>query len=174
MSKPQGHRKTLDDFYELCGSRRIWDSFSRPKWIELSDIHDGPDTTILVAEVADSKIMWTEPRDLDVRTMSFVIDDPTRPSISSDHGSPNVLFADASRMRLDATVFPNLARNGSAGSVDPELVRAMTTIQGGETLDRSELFKPLHQLQSSRGSGHPGGFVGQEVRGRVAPGDYSP
>ena len=53
--------------------------------------------SILVAEVADSGVVWSEPRDLDVRSMGFVINDPTRPSISSKHGSPNVLFADRTR-----------------------------------------------------------------------------
>jgi len=108
---------------------------------QFADFKDGLNTTIVAAEVADSGVIWTEPRDLDVRSMSFVIDDPTRPCIRSKHGGPNVLFADGTRERLDPAVFPNLSPNGSKAQVDPKILRAMTTIQGGESLDSSTLFK---------------------------------
>jgi hypothetical protein len=93
---------------------------------KLGDIHDGPASTILVAEVSNVDIAWTEPRDLDAETMSWTIDDPKRPSISSPHPSgPAVVFADASYRRL-GTYHP------------PEALKAMTTINGGEHVDPPE------------------------------------
>jgi hypothetical protein len=87
---------------------------------KLGDIHDGPGRTILVAEVSNVDIAWTEPRDLDVRSMSWTIDDPERPGISSPHDAgPAVVFADSSYRRL-GTFHP------------PADLRAMTTIDGGE------------------------------------------
>ena len=93
---------------------------------KLGDIHDGPANTILVAEVSNVDIAWTEPRDLDAETMSWAIDDPKRPSISSPHDlGPAVVFADASYRRL-GTYHP------------PENLKAMTTINGGEHVDKPE------------------------------------
>jgi len=42
---------------------------------------------IMVVEIADSDIPWMEPRDLQFDSMSFQIDDPAKPSISSHHAS---------------------------------------------------------------------------------------
>ncbi len=74
---------------------------------------------ILIAEVADSGINWMEPRDLDVSRMSFLLNDPSRPSISSrDSGGPGVLFADGQVDRLD----PSITRDA---------LKTMTTFTGG-------------------------------------------
>ena len=70
-------------------------AFPDDKTVKLSDIRDGTVSTILAVEIANVDIPWTEPRDLDVRTMSFLVNDPKRAGISSPHpGGPNVAFAD--------------------------------------------------------------------------------
>jgi hypothetical protein len=90
----------------------------------LRDVRDATSQTIMVAESANTGIHWMEPRDLDVGAMSFVINDSSRPSISSpDPRSPHVILVDRA-----GWVLP-LPR-----SVTPETVRAMTTISGGEPL----------------------------------------
>jgi hypothetical protein len=99
---------------------------------KFTDFKDGLDSTIVAAEVADSNIIWTEPRDLDVRSMSFAPGDPNRPGIRSKHPFPTVLFADGSRSRLDPVFFRNSAPGGTRDEFDPTLLRAMTTINGGE------------------------------------------
>lgn len=50
----------------------------------LKDIQDGPDT-VLFAEVADSRIHWMEPRDLNLATMNLRINAAGKPAISSAH-----------------------------------------------------------------------------------------
>jgi Protein of unknown function (DUF1559) len=101
-------------------------AFPGAKTTKLGDIHDGPGSTILVAELSNIDIAWTEPNDLDAETMSWAIDDPNRPSISSPHDTgPAVVFADASYRRL-GTYHP------------PENLKAMTTINGGEHVDLPE------------------------------------
>jgi type II secretory pathway pseudopilin PulG len=98
-------------------------AFPGPGTTKLGDIHDGPGRTILVAEVSNVDIAWTEPRDLDAETMSWIIDDPSRPSISSPHGAgPAVVFADYTYRRL-GTYHP------------PDELKAMTTINGGEHVE---------------------------------------
>jgi hypothetical protein len=80
--------------------------------------------TLALVEVADSDIHWMEPRDLDVADMSWNIQDQPHPSISSLHpyGGANVSTVDA-RCRFIKSNTP------------PEVLKAMTTINGGETAD---------------------------------------
>ncbi|MEW4561608.1 DUF1559 domain-containing protein [Bremerella sp. JC770] len=88
------------------------------------EITDSLSTTIAVAEYAGHDIQWLEPKDFDVETMSFRINDPNpeKMSISSHHpGGPLVGMADGSVRQLS----PDLP---------PEVVQAMITINGGEKI----------------------------------------
>jgi Protein of unknown function (DUF1559) len=102
-------------------------AFPGSKGTGLDEIRDGTAQTILIAEIANVDIPWTEPRDLDVRTMSWIINDHSKPAISSFHTrAPTLLFADGS-VRGYRT-FPS-----------PANLKAMTTIDGGEPVDPDEL-----------------------------------
>jgi hypothetical protein len=88
--------------------------------IKLDDVLDGTSRTIMIAEVANVDIPWTEPRDLDTRTMSWLIDDPSKPGLSSPHSvGPSVIYVDGMVQHLGRS-FPSAALKG------------MTTINGGE------------------------------------------
>src|SRR5205823_337720 len=52
---------------------------------KLADAGDRADRTFLCVEVANLDVPWTAPIDLDVRTMSRILDDRTRPGLSSPH-----------------------------------------------------------------------------------------
>jgi len=97
----------------------------------LTDIRDGPSTTLLLVEAADAGIPWLEPRDLDVRTMGPHLNEATAPGISALHagGGPNVALADGSTRRLTR-------------SPAPEAVRILATIDGGEAIDPGSLDRP--------------------------------
>jgi hypothetical protein len=87
-----------------------------------AEFGDGSIETFLVVEMSNTTIHWTEPRDLDWNQMSFQIDDPSRPGISSEHPlGPNVLRVDGSVQRLDP-------------STPAATVRARLTINGGEVI----------------------------------------
>ncbi len=93
------------------------------KNVSMAAIRDGTSNTVVVAEIADSNIHWMEPRDLRIDEMSFVINDKTKPSISSRHGDgAHVLLADGSVRWL-------------SNSTPPEVVKAMLTITGGERIN---------------------------------------
>ncbi|GEM_PF-762743 len=83
------------------------------------DFHDGIDNTILLAEIADSDILWLEPRDLCFEEMSFRINDPTRPSISSSRRRGPYIVSGA------GAVMP-------VRDMHPQALRDMATIDGGE------------------------------------------
>lgn len=72
------------------------------EWRSLGQISDGPAETVIVAEIADSDIFWSEPRDLMLEEMSFQINDKAKPSISSHHAhGAVVVFADGRIFSLD-------------------------------------------------------------------------
>jgi prepilin-type processing-associated H-X9-DG protein len=95
----------------------------------IADITDGLDKTIMVVEVVGAGINWLEPRDLEVDKMTFRIKHPgNEPAtdvtdISSGHPHvANVLFCDGSVQSLP-------------DDIDPKLLEALTTIDGGETVN---------------------------------------
>ena len=92
------------------------------------DFDDGEANTILIAEINNSDIHWMEPRDLSFETMSFQLNDPKRPGISSPHPKgPGVCFHDVcSGIRLHSSISPNT-------------LRALTTISGHEPVVKDRL-----------------------------------
>ncbi|HWB08319.1 MAG TPA: DUF1559 domain-containing protein [Pirellulales bacterium] len=89
-------------------------------WTGLDQITDGPANTVIIAEIADSDIFWSEPRDLNMDEMSFQINDPSKPGISSHHlHGAMVLFADGTVKFLDE-------------STKPDDLRAMLTASAGD------------------------------------------
>lgn len=66
--------------------------FPGSRSITLNDVDaDGRAETLMVVEVTGLAIPWTAPYDLDFATMSFQLNDPARPSISSHHpGGANI------------------------------------------------------------------------------------
>lgn len=95
--------------------------------VSYEDITDGHENTVLLVEIANSDIHWSEPKDLRWDEMSFRVNDPTKPSISSHHQSgPGVVFADGRAMRL-------------SDSMPPDIIKALLTINGGENISRNDL-----------------------------------
>jgi len=97
---------------------------------QTKNFEDGDANTILIAEINNSDIHWMEPRDLSFETMSFQLNDPIRPSISSPHPKgPAVCFHDVcGGIRLHS-------------SITPITLRALTTISGHEPVARDRLIK---------------------------------
>jgi prepilin-type processing-associated H-X9-DG protein len=92
-----------------------------------NNIKDGFANTIMVAEAADAGINWLEPRDLKTEKMTFNLAPPDSDTPSKKHnlsschpGVVNVLFCDGSVQSISNTI-------------DPKLLKAMTTIDDGET-----------------------------------------
>lgn len=95
----------------------------------IDKITDGPKNTILIVEVADSDIHWMEPRDLEIDTMSFQINDESAPCLSSRHpDGPLVGFADGAVFRISR-------------DIPSATLRALLTATGGEDIDREELVQ---------------------------------
>ena len=116
---------TLTSYVVVTGPGTIFPSGSSTKF---KDIKDGRANTLMVVEVSNVNIPWTSPQDLDTRTMSFRINDPKCPGISSKHpGGANVVFADSSTRFLRDTVAPG------------DLL-TLITIAGGETMTAEQIL----------------------------------
>ncbi len=92
------------------------------------DITDGLDVTIAVAETSGLAIRWTQPRDLDSESMTYVINDTAAIGPTSNHyKGADFLFADgAVHFISDPTVFDETT---------PEQLRGLVTRAGGERYD---------------------------------------
>ena len=105
-------------------------AFPGHRTTKLADIEDGAENTILLVEIGNSDIHWMEPRDLDFDTLSFIVNDPHRPGISSPHPcGPGVSFADGAGIRL-------------AESLRPKTLQALITISGQESVFKKSLILP--------------------------------
>jgi hypothetical protein len=93
-------------------------AFPKGKTTKFGDILGVHDETILVAEIANSHIHWMEPRDLDSGGMSFILNDTTQLSISSeDPGGPGIVLVSGAVRRL-------------RGSISSKVLGSMTRITG--------------------------------------------
>ncbi len=120
-SDPAGPGSTETNYVAVVGPGTLFPSDGTSR--RPADVTDGTNKTFMLVEVADSGIHWMEPRDLDWTTMSFQIDDPARPSISSHH------TLDPNAVAVDSTGYV-LPRN-----VTPQEMKALLTIAGGEKID---------------------------------------
>lgn len=122
-------RRGLTSYLAVVGPHTAWHG-DQP--VSLDEITDRKDQTILLVEVAKSNVNWFEPRDLKWGEMSFRINDPNSLSPGSPHtrefwfggDTPyvNVLMVDGSAQKLPA-------------DTPPETLKALLTIDGGETID---------------------------------------
>ena len=110
---------TMTCYVAVVGPETAWPGGTSTK---LSDFSDGPRDTILVVEVANSGIHWMEPRDLHVIQMAPGINRAGQGISSSHPFGAQVAFADGSVHFV-------------AEYVSPETLRAMVTIDGGETIE---------------------------------------
>jgi prepilin-type processing-associated H-X9-DG protein len=112
---PSGDGRTtkMTDYVAVVGNETAW---PWDRGLKRSEITDDPASTVLVLEVANSRIHWMEPKDP-------TLDEILSSGLSSHHrGFVNALFADGSvkRIRTD---------------ISPQTLKALLTVSGGETLD---------------------------------------
>jgi hypothetical protein len=89
---------------------------------KIAEITDGLAHTIMLVEVADSTTWWAEPADLHFDRITFTVNGSKRQGISSFHPhGANVAFCSGSVRFLE-------------NSINPQLVKAMLTVDGNERI----------------------------------------
>lgn len=107
--------------YVVVTGRRTM--FPDGQHVRMQDIQDGTETTLLAVEIDRPDITWTEPRDLNIQTLSTRLNDPIRPSISSRHpGGANAVMVSGKKVFL-------------SDKITPQQLNALLTIDGGEPLE---------------------------------------
>lgn len=111
-------------FFAVVGNETAWpDDHS----ISSAEIGDGVKNTVLLAESHSLDVFWSQPRDLRFEEMTFAVNDSDGPGISSPRKlGPLVAFADGAVFHLNP-------------DIPADLVRALLTANGGETIERSQL-----------------------------------
>lgn len=118
---PSGHTS----YVALVGTETV---FPGARCVRPDQVKDGMEYTLMLAETTTVRVPWTAPVDLDVDRMSLTINDPQQPGIGGSHaGVASVAMADGH------------VRSVSPTSLPPAVLRAMLTIDGGETIDPSSL-----------------------------------
>jgi prepilin-type processing-associated H-X9-DG protein len=80
--------------------------------INANEGNESRGNTILSVEGTGLDIEWLEPRDLEYDTMSFKLNDPERPGISSVHPrGANVSMADGSVRFLNQDISPEVLKS---------------------------------------------------------------
>jgi prepilin-type processing-associated H-X9-DG protein len=119
--------KDLTSYVMLVGPNA---ASAGPKGRKLSEFTNGTSNTIIVAETTGGQINWMEPRDLDVETMAFDLNDDTGNEMSSCHpGAVNALYGDGSVRSLSK-------------STDPNAVKSMTAVTGGAQPQPPQNWQP--------------------------------
>lgn len=137
-SGPHTGNSPMTDYVVVVGEET---AFPGSQSTSMDDFQDSLEDTILIVEIANSDIHWMEPRDLDFNTMSFKIDDRSRPSISSLHPcGPGAVFGDYHRLSYGhhTSLICRLHT-----SLSPASIKAMLTISGGEGFHKEDHLEPV-------------------------------
>lgn len=112
--------KGFTSYVAIRGPRTV---FPGSGLVKFDDVTDGLGKTLAIVEVDSIDIPWTAPIDLDIRSMSMILNDPKRFGPSSRHpGGINCVLMDGGKIFL-----PN--------GITPEQLWGMLTIDGGEDVD---------------------------------------
>lgn len=118
-SRLRDHQRTVTDYVAITGEETIF-SISQPT--KLSDITDGTSNTLMFVELANSDIHWMEPRDWEFNAISNRMNTFASRLSNVHKGGSNTALVDGSVRFLSE-------------EIEPDVLRALMTKNGGETVD---------------------------------------
>jgi Protein of unknown function (DUF1559) len=107
-------------FVAVVGPQTAWPG----RKMTNNDLGDGSQNTLIVVEVPDGLFRWMEPKDLEFDRMSFKINDGSKQGLGSRLGGARVVTASGTVRTLP-------------DNFDANMLKAMLTANGGETIDLS-------------------------------------
>lgn len=112
--------KTTTNYLAVVGDSTVW----RGTPVTMDDVTDGVLSTILIVENNGAGVHWMEPRDLALDSLDLHLNSPG--GVSSPYENPAVVTVGGYVHRLRSTL-------------QPTVLRALLTINGGENLDPNGL-----------------------------------
>ncbi len=125
---PTPKKPGITNYVMLVGPHAISNG---PTAHRITDIIDGLKNTIMVTDGVGANVNWLEPRDLDVDTMTFRILHP------GNKPTPQVTDISSGHPMLAVVVMCDGIVKTLPDDIDPKLLEALTTIDGGETVNFS-------------------------------------
>ncbi len=106
----------ITNYLAVVGENTFWPG---ARGRQQDEITDDPASTIMLVENQGAGINWMEPRDLELATMSFELNQPT--GIGSSYEVPAVLLADFTLRKL-------------SDGISPPVLQGMLTVNAGESI----------------------------------------
>jgi hypothetical protein len=122
----EGDGGTTTNYLAVVGEETVWPPGAS---LAMSQIVDGATYTILIVENHGAGIHWTEPRDLDLATMTMDV-------------AANAADGVSSRFRPTAVVSAAGYVHKLPDDLPPATLRALLTASGGEDLPLDEHWQP--------------------------------
>lgn len=124
---PNSTTRTDTSYLAVVGGRTVFPSAGGRK---ITDIRDGLDSTLLIAECHEAGIPWTSPRDMPVSALSLGVNAQQKVGVKSHHdGGAYVVLADGQ--------VEFVGENAA-----PDTLEALSTVNGNEKIDWQRLEKP--------------------------------
>ncbi|MCR9200516.1 MAG: DUF1559 domain-containing protein [Planctomycetaceae bacterium] len=125
MHDEQNEQDEITNYLAVTGEDTLWPPQGTAGY---DSIPDGSGRTILIVENRQGGVIWSEPRDLHINTMTLTPGTDPVNGISSWKNPPAVVFADGSLHRLDASITASdvralLQRSDAQG--DPQIAPQM-------------------------------------------------
>jgi hypothetical protein len=121
----------MTNYVALTGPGTAWPG---PKPTKLADIHDDPAKTILLVEIADSDIPWTEPRDLSLEEV-LARDTAGQPRAENQLAESHFFSFHESDVKGAWVAMADGSVHFLPAGFSKEQLKALATINGGEDVD---------------------------------------
>lgn len=95
----QDQGRWFTNYFVVVGDRTL---FPELRTIALSELEKPQSMVVLVVESTSQEVHWMEPKDLSFSSMSFTVNDPSKPSVSAKHrAGPSVCTVDGTKRHAD-------------------------------------------------------------------------
>ena len=126
---------SVTNYVAVVGPRTVW----RDGGMSLEDIPDGGGNTIMLVEVADSKINWMQPTDLSWEEALGQVAPKSSAGIAFRHTEGETYFHHG--IRVTNAVLADSSLRILLEGISPKTLEALLTIDGGESIDLDGLSK---------------------------------
>jgi hypothetical protein len=120
---------TCTSYVAVVGSNAFWPG-EMPRRFDDADFNGRSSNTIMLVEVADAGIHWTEPKDLDADAFQAAGHSPSQVTVSSKHMRSNGFFYCDTLSIVNVALADGSVRAISSGNLTPDKLNTLLAIGG--------------------------------------------